>query len=227
MGEIKTNNLQEIRTPAEGGFREIKPELGTKLSDAQGHWKKQFNSFFSDLGGEFKSYEERLKRTPLKNSERGFFEFLRGESKFIPSDSTEAGKKVIEALKEYGLKGIDYKNAEPDFSKCSEATVKIDNMTEHREDYRDSNNNLQPGNFSQADVKCADLWNKQKKDGKADWTDRDVYDYRKTNQLEWHERCDMKIMDLVKHDIHDYFRHSGGVAECKAKNNDSMGGFDE
>lgn len=57
------------------------------------------------------------------------------------------------------MNGIEYKNAEADFSKCAEATVSIENMTSNRSD-----------NFQQADVKCAEQWNAAGKDGKTDWT---------------------------------------------------------
>ncbi len=70
---------------------------------------------------------------------------------------------VKKKLAEYGKDGIEYKNLEPDFSEVSEGTVKIDNMTEHRDDYYDENGELQPGNFSQADAKLAEKWNEQQK----------------------------------------------------------------
>ena len=102
-------------------------------------------------------------------------------------------------------------------------------MTEHREDYRDNRGIMQDGNFTQADKQCAELWNEQKRDGRADWSEEAVSKYRKEHGLEWHERCDTKTMDLVKHEIHDFFRHSGGVYECKTRdNNEPSGGkYDE
>ena len=130
----------------------------------------------------------------------------------------------------YGKDGIEYKNLEPDFSEVSEGTVKIDNMTEHRDDYYDENGELQPGNFSQADAKLAEKWNEQQKDGRTDWTDEDVYEWRHdpAHQCSWHERCDTKTMDLVPYDIHSYCKHLGGVSECKARDSvNDGGGFDE
>lgn len=109
-------------------------------------------------------------------------------------------------------------------------TVKIDNMTEHRDDYYDENGELQPGNFSQADAKLAEKWNEQQKDGRTDWTDEDVYEWRHdpAHQCSWHERCDTKTMDLVPYDIHSYCKHLGGVSECKARDSvNDGGGFDE
>ena len=89
---------------------------------------------------------------------------------------------------------------------------------------------LQPGNFSQADAKLAEKWNEQQKDGRTDWTDEDVYEWRHdpAHQCSWHERCDTKTMDLVPYDIHSYCKHLGGVSECKARDSvNDGGGFDE
>ena len=55
----------------------------------------------------------------------------------------------------------------------------------------------------------------------------EVREYRRESKLSWHERCDMKTMDLVHQDIHTFFSHSGGVAECKARDNAKGGDFDE
>ena len=97
-------------------------------------------------------------------------------------------------------------------------------------DYYDENGELQPGNFSQADAKLAEKWNEQQKDGRTDWTDEDVYEWRHdpAHQCSWHERCDTKTMDLVPYDIHSYCKHLGGVSECKARDSvNDGGGFDE
>lgn len=60
----------------------------------------------------------------------------------------------------------------------------------------------------------------------TDWSAEKVEEYRKANKLTWHERCDCQTMDLVPTKLHDYFKHSGGVAECKIR--DGIGGkFDE
>lgn len=44
MGEIKTNDIQEMNAPAIGGYREIKPQEGTSLSDAKASWDSEFNN---------------------------------------------------------------------------------------------------------------------------------------------------------------------------------------
>lgn len=162
------------------------------------------------------TYKERLDRTPSEKSDRGEWTGERGESTFIPSD-----EKMRQLLAQYGLEGITYKDGIPDFSECSECTVEIDNMTDKR--YGEG------GNFAQCDEKCAEQWNKEGRDGKTDWTARDVKEWREENGYTWHERNDMKTCDLVPTEINDYFGHLGGVAECKKQDaaQNAGGDFDE
>lgn len=207
--EVKNNTLENLN--------KFKSELGTTISEA----KSYIEDLFKDINdGFYTDYKDRYDRLP-NDGEFGHWEGEKGESKYIPSPETEKGRAAIAKLAEYGMDGIEYKNCEPDYSKCNEGTVKIDNMTEHR--YK---------NFEQADEKLAEQWNKDLKDGKSDWKDKDVYNYRKENLLSWHECCDTKTMHLLSRDIHgastSVFLHSGGVAECKARDNkNSGGGFDE
>ena len=228
MGEIKTNDLQEMKNPVIENFRNIIPEAGTKIKEVQNFWIKEMNSK-SGYGGEFNKYEDRIKHTPNEANENCYYKNERGESTLYPSEKTEKGRMMIDLLKEYGLEKKKKKNGEPIFSKCAEATVQIENMTENRYDYKDSNGVQQKGNFSQADIECAKQWNNEKREGRTDWKDEDVYNYRKANNLTWHERCDTKTMDLVRTEIHDFFKHTGGVYECKARDNNGVSGgkFDE
>ena len=168
-------------------------------------------------GGKYKSYEARLDRSSKNDPMRGHYEGVRGESKYIPTDRTAEGVKVIGILKQYDMDGIVYRNAEPDFEVCSYAVVQISGMTENREDYKDSDGNTLPGNFSQADIELARIWNNQRRSGKDDWTDEDVKNYRTANRLTWHEKCDTKTMVLVRREINEYFKHSGGCAECRER----------
>jgi hypothetical protein len=123
-----------------------------------------------------------------------------GNSVFRPSDPD-----ARRALEKYGQTGIEYRDGNPDFSKVSEATVKITGMNENR----------LTNNFPKADNECAKLWNKEGKFGKNDWTAREVKEWRKEKRYSWHERTDRTTMDLVQRDIHDECKHYGGVAECK------------
>lgn len=209
-------------------FREIKPERDTSISDARSFVDSLFKEPYDSPDGYYNSYEDRVKYTPSENSNRGEWTGERGESKFIPSEETDEGKAAKEKLAELGKDGVDYEYAEPDFSECAEATVEIGDMTENRHDYQDAGGNYRSGNFSQADAKCAEQWNTSQKDGKSDWTAADVRDWRRENKCSWHERCDTKTMDLVPREIHEFFKHSGGVAECKARDSANIGGeFDE
>ena len=146
--------------------------------------------------------EERMKHTP-RDGVRGHWTGERGNSRFIPDENSERGKEVKDTLEKYGLDGIEYKDGVPDFSECSEETVEI-GMTENRSK-----------NFSKANAECAKKWNECAKDGKTDWTANDVREYMKDHNLTWHECPDCKTCQMVPRNIHSYYTHSGGVAECK------------
>ncbi|ASM37016.1 hypothetical protein CSF_1152 [Campylobacter sputorum bv. faecalis CCUG 20703] len=121
----------------------------------------------------------------------------------IPKKGNPNGETWREILAEYGIDGIEFKDGEPDFSPVAEATVEIDDFSVNRSD-----------NFNQADETLADKWSKEQKDGKI-WTPEEVAQYRKDNQLSWHERSDQKTLDLVPQKIHGNIPHSGGISEAK------------
>ena len=160
----------------------------------------------------FSTFEERLNQTPNDDLKRGEWKGERGESKFIPIE--DKIKKILESL---GIDGIIYKDGIPDFSECSESTVEIEDMTEDRFQ-----------NFKQCDQKCAKKWNLEARDGRTDWTAREVKIWREENKYSWHERNDMKTCDLVPTAINAYFGHLGGVSECRKRDaNENGGDFDE
>lgn len=165
------------------------------------------------------TYKERLDQTPKDNSERGDWQEERGESVFIPNDDD---MKAI--LDEYGIEGIEYKDGIPDFSPCSESTVEIDHMTDNR-----NGPPVEGSNFQQCDQKCAEQWNEQCRDGRSDWTARDVANWRRENGYSWHERNDMKTCDLIPTKVNAYFGHLGGVGEYIRSSNKNIaeGIFDE
>ncbi len=174
------------------------------------------------FGGKHNTYDDRLARTSADdNPVFGRYEGVRGESKFIPSQRTVEGVVVTEILNQYGVDGIYYRNAEPDFEPCAEAVVKISSMTENRENYTNDIGEVALGNFSQADIELAKAWNLGNRDGRNDWEARDVLNYRKANKLTWHEKCDTETMVLVRFEINLFFKHSGGCSECKMR--DSVG----
>lgn len=157
------------------------------------------------------AYEERLRRTPAE-CDRGKWTGIRGESKYIPNPETEAGAKAAERLAEHGVDGVEYQDAIPDFSECAEDSVEID-MTYDR-----------PSNFVKAYQELAKKWNQERKDGKANWTAREVQIYKTQHRLTIHECPDRKTCQLLSQDIHDYFGHSGGVFECKKGVIQNVGG---
>lgn len=213
MFEIKSYEVAEVKNPQAENFKQIKPESEISQMEAKSFWEAETEHY--------NSYQTRLDRTPQKDSVDGHWDGERGESKFIPDENTVRGKAAAEKLKESGLDGIEYNNAEPDFSPISEVTVKIENMTEYR--YGEG------GNFDQANIKCAEKWNNEAKDGCTDWTPRMVEEWRGKNNYTWHERCDTKSMDLVPREVHSVALHSGGVSECKVRDaiGNIGGGFDE
>ena len=206
--------MTDIKNQEIDNFKEIKPESDTSAKEARSFVDGLFNETREKSDGYFTDIADRLRYTPSEN--RVTWEAEPGKSKCIPRTETEQGKAAHEKLSAYRENGIEYnKDCEPDFSKCSESTVIIDNMTENRDK-----------NFIQADIKCAVQFNAEKKNDKSDWTPRDVAEWRQENRCSWHECCDTKTMHLVSQDIHSFFTHSGGVAECKARDNNG-GGFDE
>lgn len=218
----------DAKNPEKYGFTEIKPKEKMSVSDARSYFDGMFKEMQLKEKDYYTSYEDRLGHTPKEDSELGTWEGERGESEFIPNPENEAGAAAADELSKYGMDGVRYESAEPDFSECCEAEVKIDRMTENRENYVDENGEYQQGNFAQADAKCAEQWNAEKRDGREDWTAAEVRDWRRENQYSWHECCDTSTMQLVSRDIHSVFKHSGGVAECKIRDNSNVGGeFDE
>ena len=144
-----------------------------------------------------------------------------GQSEFTPNDP-----KAKEALEQKGLNSIKYdNNGEPNFHPVSEATVKIENMTANRyPSFIDENGVRHVCNFEKADIKLADQWNAECKDGKTDWNKSDVNKWVKDNNLTRHECLDKETMEYVDSDIHKECKHYGGVAECKARDISNSGG---
>ena len=71
------------------------------------------------------------------------------------STETRTLEDVVEMLKKIYLI--------PDFSVCTKVTVSIENMNEIRRE-----------NFRKCDIKCAEIWSREKYEGKSRWTPSDV-----------------------------------------------------
>lgn len=132
----------------------------------------------------------------------------RPDREWVPSNplTNPDGKTMGEILDGHGIDGIEFNNNDPDFSPVSEGTVEIDDFSVDRD-----------SNYEQADTKLAEQWNVDVKDGRTNWTSDEIAQYRKENALSWHERKDMKSMDLVPTDVHGNIPHDGGIAAAKAE----------
>lgn len=205
IGEIsqatfKGPSIRNIEVDKPKSLKECKnfwDDVFAKASDLLEHLEKAVNKeiYARDC---LSTYFDRIQQTPREGSDRGEWAGKRGESKFISQNS-----EVNEILKRNGLDGIEYRSGIPDFSKIAIATVKIDEMSDNRSD-----------NFRQCDIKCAEKWNLEGRDGKTDWKARDVSDWRRINGYTWHERNDMITCDLIPAKVNKEFGHLGGVSEC-------------
>ena len=146
MPEIHRNpEISDTEKTEVSAFKEIKPETDMTVSDAKSFVDSLFKETQDTSDGYYNSYETRSSNIPV-DGVRGKWEGERGESKYVPSDETDEGKAAKEKLAEKDQDGVEYNYAEPDFSESAEATVEIDNMTEHRDDYIDADGKYQSGN---------------------------------------------------------------------------------
>ena len=67
-----------------------------------------------------------------------------------------------------------------------------------------------PENFKQAYKAAAKKWNTEGRDGRSDWTAKDVKAWAKENNLTVHEKEDLKTCEFVPKDVHAHFNHLGG-----------------
>lgn len=150
------------------------------------------------------SLSERIKKTPKDNPKRGYWTTQRGMSVYIPVITQ---KEIIDLLNHFGLKGIPYIDAMPDFRQCSYCTVYLQSMSIMR--YI---------NFSLCDKLCSTHWNSIDYLNCSSWTSHKVKNFRIENSLCWHERNDCMTCDLVPSKINSFFLHLGGISECKRIN---------
>ncbi|SDZ02058.1 PAAR motif-containing protein [Lysobacter sp. yr284] len=134
------------------------------------------------------TYKARLDQTPVKN---GQWSGKRGESKWKPNDP-----EVTPYLKDSGVDGINYSNAQPDFAPVAKGQVEIPNMTTNRSK-----------NFRAADEALAKEWGVSPKEV-AKWRDQNSYT--------WHEQPDLVTMQLMPSKVNGKLGHLGGVGEIKA-----------
>ena len=222
----------DIKPPSAENYRSIKPEKEMSINELNDAVRNAFSKAAdihsmaetSDKSRVEKNIDPSHKDCLTTSAQRkeyagyskGDWSGEVGNSKILPEKA-----EAREALKKYKVDGIEYRDGEPDFSKVSEQTVQIDGMTSNR-----------PSNFHLAEEECAKIWNEQARDDRTNWSGSDIAKWRKENGYSWHERLDMKTMDLVQRDIHEECKHFGGVSEWRKrellKNGMSnRGGFDE
>lgn len=142
---------------------------------------------------------------------RGTWEGVPGDSVWKPDSETvpkrqnPEGKTWGQILDEHNIEGIEFKDGYPNFENIAEESVTIKDFTDDR--------NI---NFNQADKAAAEKWNAEEKEG-GPWTGEKVKEYRKENQLTWHEHEDMNTLQLVPSEVHGNIPHSGGVAAKKSE----------
>ncbi len=130
-----------------------------------------------------------------------------GNSSFIPDRDVEPGdrngtnpehKTWGEILDQYGIDGVPFSDGSPDFSEVAKGEVQIDDFSEDR-----------ASNFDQADEKLAE---------QRGCTPEEVAQWRKDNKYTWHECKDCSTMQKVPTEVHGNISHSGGISECKSRN---------
>ncbi len=158
--------------------------------------------FEKNKGFEKKSY---LPQTGTWEGEKGNSKWYPDRNEVPKKDDSKNAKTWGEILDANGIDGIPYKDGFPVFDEIAQAEVTIDDFSTDR--YK---------NFAQADKKLAEQWNQEGKDGKTDWKQSDIKVYREENKLTWHEKEDMKTMQLIPSEVHNNAPHTGGIAVAKA-----------
>lgn len=188
MSELKIKN--DLPKPTVGeNFKQIKPESGLSLDQAK--------QFLANQRQDYREHAQEKTKEFIQHIPTSGGSWLGevGNSKWVPDDDRiSPDQQSMRDLKEkYGIDGIMFNDREPDFSEVAHETVKIENFTNQRHK-----------NFAQADKKFAE---------EKGITPAEARQFRKDNQLSWHERSELGVMDLVPRDIHNAIPHSGGISK--------------
>lgn len=158
--------------------------------------------YYEKFSTPYTKYVNRLNQVP-KDGPKGHWTGKKGESDYVLNEpiKLEDGTTITK---------VTYRNAVPDFSEYAIAEVKIPRMTNERI--------LKGGNFDQADQALAEIFTKNKYNGKSVWTSDDIKIFRENYpvKLTWHELSNMEYMQLVPYEVNKTFTHFGGVAEYNA-----------
>jgi len=177
-------------------------------SEPKAHAPEQASGDLRGPDGYYTSLEFREK---VALSTHGEWDSSPGNSLCRPDATTEGGRAAKEELGRVGVEGIEYRDYIPDFAPVARETVTIDTMTSDIKTNR-----------RQAYKALADRWSAEGRpdkggNPKTDWTSRNVDEWKKENDLAFHECSDMKTCQFVPWAIHVHFKHYGGRAECAAK----------
>ena len=198
------NDVADRQTDADKG-KDAKeaPSKQTDLGNGQDTQNEQKGQTGNDVSDNDKKYTDIPRNDGMWEGEPGNSKW-KPDRETIPKKYNPEDKTWGQILDENGIDGIDFVDGEPDFSEIAEETVEIDEYSQDRDD-----------NYDSADEKLAEKWTKEQKDGHS-WSADDVAQYRKEHQLSWHEKSDMKTMQLVPREVHLNIPHKGGISAANS-----------
>lgn len=207
-----------VKEVAKNSIENFKPsfdEINKKMSPNELLNKGEYSGIIGNYK-EISGIESEISNFKIKSflpKEGGEWSGETGNSTWLPNrdeiPKRPSGNEQTwgEILDKYDVEGIEFKDGEPDFSTVSEGTVEIDDFSTDRN-----------ANFTQADEQLAEQWSAVGKDGR-EWSPQDIKEYRQENNLSWHERSNMKTVDLTPQEVHGNVPHSGGISVAKSMNN--------
>lgn len=104
MGEIKTNDLQEVRQPSVEGFTDIKPQEGITPQDARAQWDKEFRNI---------------------GDRQHAFENSNGKEYYDDNGKVYRKDNELAPNSEFRINGYDYKTDELGRTLSAEGTLRI------------------------------------------------------------------------------------------------------
>ena len=165
----------------------------------------------------YTSMAERLYLVSLTDAE-----FTGTEKDFLmkPNLDSPKGREALRRMQEFGVNEIRCVKGVVDFSTVSAAQTTIEGMTSDL----DKNKRLGFKAFAEQ------FNNERPLPNGEHWDEAKVKEFAQENELEFHECSDMRTVQLVPREIHRYFKHYGGRAECRIRDGEkprSNDGFDE
>lgn len=157
-------------------------------------------------------YSAREARIDLAKRSDGEWSGEIGDSELTPNDEGVRG-----TMAEFGETSVKYNDGVVDFSPFSKETVQVSEITPDI-----------VTNRANAYKAVAEKWNTEAKDGRTDWTQTDVQEWKQSENLAFHECSDLKTIQFVPANIHVACKHTGGRYEAKCRDMlANGGGFDD